>query len=386
MTFLRSITTDFIEKRLWPVVALLGAALVAVVTYVAMSGGGASSSAPGPVATVPAQAGPAVSPAPANPNLAVSETTTGARFQRQAGAHDPFAPLNGASSSTGSGGATGGSSSGTPVGLAKKGAATAGGAATSQSLTTPKTSPPVVLKPPAPAPAPKPAPAPTKTGGSGSGGLSTTHPVEVRFGVVPTTSGPNGTTQQGAPALTDHKDLARLAPLPDGKSPILIYLGVHSDGATATFALAHEAILRGDATCRPSPQNCQLIDLKAGQKETLDYITPSLAIVRYELDVVSVGSQKVASAAAARYFHRESAVGRQLLHADFPPAAGALTYSYNSGSLQPTAAAAAAVARSAAAPVTATGASGSPAYAPPLPHAGPPVVQPGWLGVLLHAL
>ena len=36
--------------------------------------------------------------------------------------------------------------------------------------------------------------------------------------------------------------------------------------------------------CRPSALRCQLIDLKAGQKETLDYVTPSLTIVRYELD------------------------------------------------------------------------------------------------------
>lgn len=380
MSFLRSIATDFVEKRLWPFAALLAAALVAVLAYVAMSGGG-QSAPPAPVAAAPTTPpGPAVSEAPANPNEAIAETTTGQRYQRQSGAHDPFASLGGSAPATaGAAGAKGGSNSGTPVSLGK---ATASGGASA--LTPPSIAPPASLKAPAGAPTGA-TTAPSKpSAGSGTSGSTATHPVEARFGVVPTTTGPDGTTQVHAPTLTDHKNLARLTPLPDAKSPVVVYMGVRPDGKTATFALMHEAILRGDGACRPSALKCQLIDLRAGQKEQLDYVTPSLQVVRYELDVVAVGAQNVAQSAAVRYFHRESSAGRALLKADFPPGLSALTYSYSTGALQSTATAA--VTRSATHAVTASDASGSPAYAPALPHAGPPVVQPGWLGVLLHAL
>jgi hypothetical protein len=380
MSFLRNIASDLVEKRLWPLVALLGAALLAVLAYLALGGGG-SAAVPAPVAVnaTPASGVP-VTAALANPNVAVSETTTGARYQRQAGAHDPFVPLSGAAppatqtsvSPASAGAATGGSA----VTLAKK-VGTSGGS--SAATPAPSTPAPTTLTPPSTTPPSPSTPTPTPTPSAN------THPVDVRFGTIPTTVGADGTTQQGTPVLVDHANLARLSPLPNAKSPIVVFMGVRPDGKTATFALMHEAILRGDATCRPSALKCQLIDLKAGQKEQLDYVTPSLSVVHYELDLVSVGAGKVAQAAAVRFYHRESAAGRKLLQSHFPPGVGGLTFSYRTGSLQ-TAPAAAAARSSRATPVTATAANGSPAYAPPLPHAGPPVVQPGWLVALLHAL
>lgn len=376
MTFLRSIGSDLIEKRLWPLVALLGVALVAVLVWVAMSGAGASSPVPPPAAAN--ASGVAVTAAPPNPNEAVAETPTGARYQRQAGAHDPFVALGGGTSAHGATGASG------PVATATTSTAGSGGASASSS-SAPAIAPPATLTAPASTP-PAPVTPPTSSKPAASAKPTATHPIDVRFGVIPTVTGPNGAVQTQPAQLTEHKDLPRLSPLPDAKSPIVVYMGMRPDGKTATFALMHEAILRGDGTCRPSALKCQLLDLRAGQKEQFDYVTPSLSIVRYELDVVSVGAQSMAQAAAVRYFHRESTPGRQLLKNHFPPGVGQLIYSYQSGSLLPSATARAATARSVSAPVTAPRAPGSPGYAPPLPHAGPPVVQPGWLGVLLHAL
>jgi hypothetical protein len=379
MSFLRNIGTDLVEKRLWPLVALLGAALLAVLAYLALGGGGGGSAAvPAPVAAnaVPAT-GVAVTAALANPNAAVSETTTGAPYQRQAGAHDPFVPLGGAppATPTSVSPSTAGTATGGSAVTSANRVGTSGGS--SAATPAPATSAPTTLTPPSTTPASPGTPTPAPS--------AKTHPVDVRFGTVPTTVGADGTTQQGTPVLVDHANLARLSPLPKAKSPIVVFMGVRPDGRTATFALMHEAILRGDATCRPSALKCQLIDLKAGQKEQLDYVTPSLSVVHYELDLVSVGAGKVGQAAAARFYHRESAAGRKLLQSDFPPGVGLLTFSYRTGSLQ-TAPAAAAARSSRATPVTATAANGSPAYAPPLPHAGLPVVQPGWLVALLHAL
>ena len=392
MSMLRSIASDFVEKRLWPVAALLGAGLLAVLAWVALSGGG-SASAPPPVAATPATLpGPAVSAAPSNPNQAVSETTFGARYQRQAGAHDPFVPLG---AGTPPASAAGGATSGTPASPGPStpsgaGGAT-GGAVVSKPSTpsAPSTPVPSVPTPPAVTPS-KPSTSPS-TGGAKPGPAPaqtlSTHPVSVRFGTVPTANTANGVVAQGQPVLTDHSNLKRLSPLPDAKNAIVVYMGVRSDGKTATFALMHEAILSGDGTCQPSALNCKLLDLKPGQKEYLDYVQQDLSVVRYELDLVSVSTAKVAQAAAVRFFHVESTAGRDLLKKDFPPEVGTLTYDYRSGALKVTAAAAAAAARAARAlTVSAESTKGSPAYAPPLPHAGSPVVQPGWLGALLHAL
>lgn len=391
MSLLRSIASDFVEKRLWPVAVLLGGGLLAVLAYVALSGG--SGSAPTPVASTPVPAaGPAVSAAPGDPNQAVSETTFGAKFQRQAGAHDPFVPLGAGTSPAGTGAAatTGGTTS--PAVPKTVPGGSSGGSAGGPSISTPATPLPSVPTPPSGTPSQpsstpstggaKPGPAPSATP------TLSAHPVDVRFGTVPTANTANGVVPQGPPVLTDHPNLKRLSPLPGTKNAIVVYMGVRADGKTATFALMHEAILSGDGTCQPSELNCKLLDLKPGQKETLDYVQQNLSVVRYELDLVAVSTARMAQSAAVRFFHTESTVGRDLLKKDFPPEVGTLTYDYGSGALKVTAAAAAAATRAVHAldNVSATGTKGSPAYAPPLPHAGSPVVQPGWLGALLHAL
>jgi hypothetical protein len=269
--FLNSLKSDLLDRRLLPILALVGVGLVAAVGYAVLGGGSTSSTSLAPRHTAHVPPGIAVSEAQANPDKAVAETTTGSSAQRRGYAHDPFNPLPGAvkavsastptatrtSSSVTSpaGGSTGGATSGS--GSSQKGEAHA-------------------VAPSKPSTPPKPA---------------SVYQVSVLFGVIPA-----GTPPQAA-QLTAHKNLRLLSPLPSGDQALIVFRGVTAGGKSARFTLVGEAILRGEATCVPSAAQCQEIDMKPGQSEQLDYLPASGQPVTYELRVSSVTSKQATSAA-----------------------------------------------------------------------------------------
>jgi len=98
---LKSLKADLTSRRMLPLLVLVIAALVAAGAYAALSGG---SSGATPVAAVPVTPAPSssgagtgstalASAAPADPTAADAETTSGARYQHQGGAHNPFIGL-----------------------------------------------------------------------------------------------------------------------------------------------------------------------------------------------------------------------------------------------------------------------------------------------------
>jgi hypothetical protein len=131
--------------------------------------------------------------------------------------------------------------------------------------------------------------------------------VAVLFGVAPA-----GTPPQSS-QLTSYENLKRLTPLPSAKQPLVVFRGVTSGGKSATFTLVGEAILRGNAACLPSASQCQAIELKPGQAEQLEYLSPTSQTITYQLQVVSISSSKASTASAQHAFRRESKVGRELL-------------------------------------------------------------------------
>ena len=94
---LTSLKSDLLDRRLLPVLVLLGAILAAAVAYAVLGGGSGSPATP--VARVAptnnGSSGPSlsVSAAASNQNAAVAETTEGARYQHHSGARNPFSPL-----------------------------------------------------------------------------------------------------------------------------------------------------------------------------------------------------------------------------------------------------------------------------------------------------
>jgi hypothetical protein len=149
--------------------------------------------------------------------------------------------------------------------------------------------------------------------------------VAVQFGQLPVSA----TTP-----LTPYENLKLLTPLPSSSLALIVFRGVTAGGKSATFTVVGEAILHGQGKCLPSATQCEAIDLQPGKAEQLEYLSPETGqVLSYELQVVSITSEKASSAAVKYALHGESKVGRELLSHDGLLAIPYLHYSADSGVL-----------------------------------------------------
>jgi hypothetical protein len=312
--FFNSLKSDLLDRRFLPVLALLAVALVAAVAYAVLGAGGSSTSSTPPVSSAPApeaSAAVAITQAPANPDQAVAETTSGASKQHSGKSRNPFKPLSSPkaqSTTSSSTPAPSGSSSGSSS-SSGSGKSTSSGGETAPA-TTPKSSSPAKSR------------------------IYIHYHVTAQFGVVPATV--EGAPPQAA-QLKTYPDMALDEPLPGKDNPQVVFLGVVlSTGKDAVFALTGEAILHGSAICKPSPTQCQAIELQIGQTEKLEVVESNGQAVTYELKLLSIAKSvsSGASAARARAASRtESKAGHALLGRDGVPTLSELHYSAERGGL-----------------------------------------------------
>jgi hypothetical protein len=306
--FLHSLKADLLDRRFLPVLALVGVALIAALAYAILGGSSSTSSTPPAPSAAATGAGRAagavvaVTQAPAV-NQAVSETTSGAHHHASA-PRNPFAPLPGANKSTS-----------TSSSNAAKGSSSASGKSTpSSGGTTPATTP-----------------------------KATTTPVKTRyyihfhvsaaFGVVPPAA--PGAPPQPA-QLKTYADMPLGEPLPDKANPQLVYLGVVlRTGKEAVFAITGEPILHGSAVCKPSPSQCQGIELRAGQSERLEVADSSGQTVTYELKLLSIAKTISTKASVARAHSKAARAGRALLGHNGVPTLSDLRLTAFEGGLVP---------------------------------------------------
>ena len=289
-SFLKNLVADLIEKKLWPVAVLLLVALVAVPLTLGRS------DEPAVVAGAP------IAPSTAEEQSEIAtyngidngKTRTGDLrdpFRAPGDINKPEAPPAPAGPSVAiAPGASGGSASGASTG-------SSGGSTGGSGFDVPSGSVPglddVGVVP---------------VGGSGGGAApvkadeKATYSVDLRFG------------QDGK--LEARTDVPRLSPLPSSDDPFFVFLGVLADGKTATFLVSSDAEATGDGKCLPTPENCERIEMKAGQTEFFDVVTPEGETRQYQLDVVRVQRERKATAAvAAAARAREDRAGRQVLRA-----------------------------------------------------------------------
>jgi hypothetical protein len=312
--FLSSLKADLLDRRMLPLLVLLGAALAGALAYAALGGGSsaAPSAASGTVSPLsPTATGASISVSPSSAGTAqpVAETTSGAQHRSSGGSRNPFKPLPGSTAATG----------------AAKSEATPGTSTTPESSTpsgggstaTPQASAPAGGEPTKTES--KPAPSKAKK--------QTVYRVGVAFGAVPAGS------PVPAPNLTAYANLTRQQPLPSVTQPLVVFRGVIAGGQSASFTLVGEAILRGTGVCRPSTAQCQAIDLKLGETEELEYIPPEGSPVVYQLRLVSVTASKTTASAARTAFTGESKAGSRLLNSIGLSALPGLRYSSAHGVL-----------------------------------------------------
>jgi hypothetical protein len=290
---LKSVKADLTDRRLLPIVALVIVVLAAAVGYAVLGGSGSSASpTAGASAPAPGAHGIAVTESQPSSSQAIAETTDGSKSQRKGSSRDPFAAIGGAAkpAKAASAAHTTSSASSAASHSATAGAGAAGGSSSSAGATS-KTTPPSSSGSGNPTPS---TPKPSKP--------KTIYSVALQFGQVPA-----GTPAANA-ELKPYADLVKATPLPSAKERLLEYVGVtvsHA-GTSAAFAVDAEVILHGGASCLPSPTQCQVIDLKQGASEQLEYITPQGALATYELRVVNISSNK-ANAATVRNAQRAQA-------------------------------------------------------------------------------
>jgi hypothetical protein len=176
---------------------------------------------------------------------------------------------------------------------------------------------------------------PSPTGGS-TPGVAPTGPTTPGTPVKPakTYDKYDLTVRFGDSAATPTRmTLKRLKPLPEKDLPALIYLGVSKDGKSAIFLLEQGVEVVGDGVCRPTPEDCETVRLRAGETEFLDVADETGNVsAQYQLDLLKIHKGTTASAAKAS---ASSKAGRDLL-ADRASADGRLPFRFDvdSGTLE----------------------------------------------------
>jgi hypothetical protein len=316
--FLDSLRADLLDRRLRPLVALLGVALLGALAYAAF--GGSSSPTPPVESGAVAHATGAIALSPVNTEAAQAVAETPGGSDQTGGAtRNPFKQLpqpkatqTKAASSTAAGSSPSSSSSApssSPSSSSSTGGARAKSGAGTESGSSGNSTPAE----------PKPAPAPSKP--------KTVYEVAALFGAAPPAT-PLANAQ-----LTSYAKLKLQQPLPSAKQPLIVFRGVVAGGKSATFTLVGEAIIRGSGACRPSPAQCQVIDLQKGQTEELEYVPLVGPPTTYMLHIVDIKSAKAKTSAAHAASVLQSAAGLKLLRETGLQAIPGLRYSRTPGVL-----------------------------------------------------
>lgn len=273
MNPVRNLINDFVDRRLWPIALALVGALVAVPMLL---GGGAKAPATAPVAPL------AATPAGGTAQAAISMSQPSTTPQDRPGpVRNPFAQHPTPPATT------------TPTP-----AAPAPSAPSAPASSTPSTSgggTPVVTTPIVPG----------SGGGKRDNTVTNVWRVNLRFGDV------------GNQKV--RHDIPRLTPLPSSTDPFFIFLGVLSDGKTAVFLVSSDATATGDGKCKPTPDQCDTIEMRAGDTEFFDVAQGTAGVTQYELDLLKVFHNKVTGKAAAAKASRVSTDGKNVikeLHAE----------------------------------------------------------------------
>lgn len=275
--FIRTTIDDLVEKRLWPVAAVLLIALIGI--PVLLSNPADEEPAPVSTAVTPAVGSggslAAFQPAVSTEGKKSSEIRKDLEgFETK----DPFKPQNlGGGGGAGSGGSV----------EVQGGDATASGGSTDASLAD---APPL--------------------GTSGGGGSSTdtsgtttepqtfyyTYAADVRFG------------KEGN---LDRKTLQQFRSLPSSQDPVLVFMGVKEDGETAIFLQSSAASSTGEGNCEPD-DTCTFLYMKKGDKQRLEAVNENDEVVTYELVLLGIdikrtdGPEKATSSSRSKRSKRSA--------------------------------------------------------------------------------
>jgi hypothetical protein len=146
-------------------------------------------------------------------------------------------------------------------------------------------------------------PSKTETSGGGGGGASSpTAPVATATPTATPKPAPLNSirvrfakVEEDATAEEPKSQLVeRFEVLPDEENPVLVYRGVEDGGKVAVFELTGNVTVEGDGACQPTPEDCQILKLRAGETEfvTVTDTGSETTDAQYQLDLIKINARK----------------------------------------------------------------------------------------------
>lgn len=272
MSFFRNVYADLVERRLLPLAALLALAIVAVplVLAKAMPAAPIASAAPAPYLNIPSSQAAVSLLSPDGKGRLDGLKVNNPFIQRRV-ARRTAPKVHPASGATGAGPATASSGGSPSAGSSSPSTAPSSSGGPSSGASSPSPSSPSPLSP-SPAAEHK-AVKPVKHAGE---------PTRYRVPILVLRFGRAG--ERGNRSTLDH-----VTSLPRGHTPVVVFVGMLTDGKTAEFLVASHVKAQGDGSCRPSRLSCRTVRIRAGQVEFFDAPGPNGTTVQYELDIGRLG-------------------------------------------------------------------------------------------------
>lgn len=148
------------------------------------------------------------------------------------------------------------------------------------------------------------------SGSGSSGGGTTTSPSPSPAPTTPAEPAPKPKTYApqelsirfgGSEDGGGRQSLKRLQALPSEAEPVLIYMGLVGGGKVAEFMVGDGVVPVGDGECRPSPEECETVRLRAGETEFFDIQDETGNVSeQFQLDLLKIHRSGGASASRAK--------------------------------------------------------------------------------------
>ncbi len=256
---LRTVFQDLVERRLWPVALVLAIALVAIPVVLSSPASDTAGTPTTPVAPVVPATGSGSSLSAFQPvvNTEGSKSTEIRKSLKGFSSKDPFKVHNLPTAASAELSAAAGATAGVTAGDTGTTTTTGSGTTTTESGSGSGS---------------------TGSGTSGSGtstGQSSapkyyTWTATVRFGI-----GEN----------PDKKRLERFRALPNSENPVVVFMGVTTDGKSAVFLVSAATGTTGEGDCEPD-DTCTFLYMEPGQTQTFEAVDANDAVVTYTLKLI----------------------------------------------------------------------------------------------------
>jgi hypothetical protein len=121
------------------------------------------------------------------------------------------------------------------------------------------------------------------------------------------TSGSGDSTGSGAPTLTyftytvdlrfgkadnlDKKNVEQFRALPSSEDPVVVFMGVKTDGKTAVFLVSSASGTTGEGNCEPD-DTCTFLYMKEDQQQTFEAVDASDQVVTYVLKLLKINVEE----------------------------------------------------------------------------------------------